>query len=280
MKKYCYVNGKIVEINKPQVALNDLSVLRGYAVFDFARVSNGVPLFWQEHLARFRRSAKTIGLAVSLPDAEITKMVQKLLQKNKVKNASARLILSGGPTDDGITPRGKPILSILIEDEYRLPNSVYKLGAKLMTTDYERLFPEAKTTNYLLAVSLQKKKRAAKALEILYTKNGKVFEASTSNLFMVTGKKIITPKAEVLPGITRAKTIMLAKKAGYEVEEREVLLSEVRKADEVFLTATNKDVTPIVKVDDLVIGAGKPGPVTQDLLYRYCELVLKEVKKA
>ena len=85
MKKYCYANGRVSDINKPQIKLNDLSVLRGYAIFDFIKVSEGVPLWWREHLARFRRSAKTIGLAVPLSDAKLTAIARQLLKKNKVK---------------------------------------------------------------------------------------------------------------------------------------------------------------------------------------------------
>jgi len=269
MKKYCYANGRVSDINKPQIKLNDLSVLRGYAIFDFIKVSEGVPLWWREHLARFRRSAKTIGLAVPLSDAKLTAIARQLLKKNKVKEGSLRLVLTGGETKDGINLSSKPNLAILVEDVYALPAKIFKTGGKLMTTDYQRLFPEAKTTNYLLAVKLQAKKRAAGAMEILYVSGGKVLEASTSNLFYIKDGAIRTPASGVLPGITRGMAIKLARKLGHPVTERDVLLTELKNADEVFITATNKDIAPVVRVDDMVIGEGAPGPVTLKLLEAY-----------
>src|SRR3989344_995231 len=92
MHKYCYVDGWFTILNKPQIKLNDLSLLRGYAVFDFVKIIKGRPLFWPEHLARFRHSAKLLGLTFKFSDQNITTIVNKLLVKNKVKNGSVRLI--------------------------------------------------------------------------------------------------------------------------------------------------------------------------------------------
>ncbi len=273
MKQFGYVNGQMVKISEPQVKLNDLALLRGYAVFDFVKVIKGKPLFWPEHLARFRRSAKRLGLAIPKTDAQITLAAKSLIKKNNFTAGSLRLILTGGETADGLTPSGKTVFAILAEDSYTLPEPVFKTGGKLITVDYERLFPSAKTTNYLLAVSLLKKKLKAGAIEILYVKDNHVFEASTSNFFLVFGNKIVTPKDGVLPGITRAKVIGLAKKLGYKVEERKIKVNEIKRASEAFLTATNKDVAPIINIDGQKIGNGKVGEVTKSLLKKYRKLI-------
>lgn len=271
MRKYCYASGRVSDINKPQIKLNDLSVLRGYGVFDFVKVSEGVPLWWREHLARLRRSAKQVGLAVPLSDTKLTSIARQLLKKNKVKEGSLRLVLTGGETKDGINLSAKPNLAILVEDAYALPAKIFKQGGKLMTTEYQRLYPEAKTTNYLLAVKIQAKKRQAGAMEILYVSGGKVLEASTSNIFYIKDGALRTPSSGVLSGITRQMAIKLARKLGHPVTERDVLLTELKSADEIFITATNKDIAPVVRVDDMVIGEGAPGPVTLKLLEAYRE---------
>lgn len=275
MKKWCYVDGKIAESSTPQLKVGDLAVLRGYAVFDFVKVVKGRPLFWIEHLKRFRSSAKLLGLKVNKSDPELTNIAQELLKKNGLqdKDASLRLVLTGGESPNGMMPAGKSVLAVLVEESYNLPEKVFKTGGKLITVDYCRSFPEAKTTNYLLAVSWQKKKLKEKAVEILYVNQNKILEASTSNFFLVKNKKLITAKADVLGGITRSAVIKLAKKAGYKIEEREVKVSELKTADEAFITATNKDVCPIVKIDKLKIGNGKVGEVTKDLLTRYRALI-------
>ena len=120
MYKHCYVDGKFTNIKKPQIKLNDLGLLRGYAVFDFIKVVNGQPLFWPEHLARFRHSATRLGLVAAKTDKQINKIVNKLLIKNRVKEGSARLVLTGGVADDGITLKNKAIFAVLIEDSYNL----------------------------------------------------------------------------------------------------------------------------------------------------------------
>lgn len=279
MRKYCYANGRVSDINKPQIKLNDLSVLRGYGVFDFVKVSEGVPLFWREHLARLRRSAKTIGLSVYFTDAKLTAIARQLLKKNKVKEGSLRLVLTGGETKDGLNLSGKPNLAILVGESYALPTKILKQGGKLITADYQRLFPEAKSTNYLLAVKLQTKKRQAGATEILYVSGGKVLEASTSNLFYLKDGAIRTPASGVLPGITRQMAIKLARKLGHPVTERDVLLTELKNADEVFITATNKEIAPVVQVDEVVIGDGKPGSITLKLLEAYREAAKDYARK-
>lgn len=275
MQKWCYINGQIVKSAKPQIKLTDLGLLRGYAVFDFIKVIKGEPLFWPEHLTRFRRSAKLLGLTVKASDADLTKVAKQLLVKNNLnkKDASLRLIMTGGESVNGMTVGGKNTLAILVEESYNLPEKVFKTGGKLITVDYARYFPQAKTTSYLLAVQLQPQKIKASAVEILYVKEDKILEASTSNFFIVKNKTLITAKAGVLPGITREAVIKLAKKSGYKVEERELKFNELKTADEAFITATNKDVCPIVKIDNLKIGNGKVGEVTKELLTKYRELI-------
>lgn len=181
---------------------------------------------------------------------------------------SFRLVLTGGPTPDGISWR-KPVFYILAEDLYTLPPSVFSKGAALITHEHLRQFPHAKTTNYLTAVSLQPEKRRKKAIEILYTESGTVFEASTSNIFMVHRGKLITPNHAVLPGVTARVVAALAHKAGLIVLSRRVSVRELMNADEVFLTATNKDVAPIVCIDGKKIGVGRVGPTTRYLMELY-----------
>ncbi|MBP9856290.1 MAG: aminotransferase class IV family protein, partial [Candidatus Pacebacteria bacterium] len=204
-----------------------------------------------------------------------TKVAKQLLAKNNLnkKDASLRLIMTGGESMNGMTVGGKNTLAILVEGSYNLPDQVFKTGGKLITVDYARYFPQAKTTSYLLAVQLQPQKIKAGAVEILYVNEDKVLEASTSNFFLVKNKTLITAKAGVLPGITREAVIKLAKKAGYKVEEREVKMAELKSADEAFITATNKDVCPIVKIDQLEIGNGQVGEVTKELLTKYRALI-------
>jgi branched-subunit amino acid aminotransferase/4-amino-4-deoxychorismate lyase len=275
MKKFCYADGKLVETAKARVAVNDVAVLRGYGCFDFLKTVNGRPLLWREHWQRFGSSAKALGLKVPVGEGEALEIVSKLFKKNKItkgEDASIRLVLTGGPTADGVT-LSQPQFFILLEDIYKYPAKVFARGVKLITHDYLRLVPGAKTTNYLAMMRLQKEKKKAGALEILFTDRGRVLECSTSNFFIIKNSKLITAKEDVLGGTVRNKVIALARQAGIEVEEREVKVEELKTADEAFLTATNKDVTPVVQIDDLKIGNGKVGELTKKVMALYLDFL-------
>ncbi len=268
VKPYCYLDGKIVPLAKARLSLSDLGVLRGYGVFDFLRTYNGKPFYFHEHFARFKRSADIIGLNVPVGEVMVRDLITKLCRKNRVADASIRMVLTGGETKDGFGMTS-PSFFILMEDLYQFSESVFTKGAKIITHEYERSFPRAKTTNYSTALALKTKKERAGAVEILYTKNKLVLEASTSNIFLVKNGRISTPEDGVLHGITRGIVLALTRELGIPHACRPVRVSELAIADEVFLTATNKDVTPIVSIDGKKVGKGTVGPVTKQLLTAY-----------
>ena len=273
MSAYCYFNRTIVPFGTAFLKLNDLGVLRGYGVFDYLRTYHGKPLQLEENLKRFRNSAKLIGLSVRYPKASLERAILTLIKKNRLKEASIRMVLTGGPSSDGMTPE-KPTLYILATPFRPLPLRLYKKGGKLITFEHLRQVPEAKTINYLTAVNLQKRKRAEKAIEILYTFRGKILECATSNFFMFIGNTLVTPKQDILNGITRRTVMKLASK-DYTVVERAIRVAELSHASEMFITAANKMVLPIVQIDDEIIGTGKVGKNTRALMQIFAEFVEK-----
>jgi len=268
MHTFGYINGKVVRTDVPQLFLDDIGLLRGFASFDFFRIYNGVALDLDDHYKRFIHSSKMLGLKVPLSKKNLEEVLQTLLKKNKIKQAHVRIILTGGKVKEGILPT-TPNLFVLLEPFKDLPTQLYTKGGTLITFEHLRPFAEAKTTNYQQAVVLQKGKKKSGAVEILYTHKGKILEATTSNIFIVKGNKVITPKIDVLAGITRKIVMELATKAGHIVVERNIKEKELYTADEVFITATNKKVLPIVKVNDQKIGKGTVGEVSKTLNTAY-----------
>lgn len=252
--------------------LNDLGILRAYGVFDFLKTVNGRPFLWSEHWRRFQNSAKFLGLVVPALESQTLTAVKKLMQKNRRRDAGIRLLLTGGPTPDGLTIV-RPSFGVLIEELHNYPPKVFKQGAKLITTEFQRPAPQAKTTNYLNVVRLQKYKKRRGAIEILYVSQGKVLECSTSNFFIVKNNVLITPKDDILIGTVRNLVIKLAKQQGIKVEERDASVSELKTADEAFLTATSKDIIPIVRIDNFKINSGKVGEITKKLMQVYNDFV-------
>jgi branched-chain amino acid aminotransferase len=139
--------------------------------------------------------------------------------------------------------------------------------------EFQRSFPDVKTTMYITAVKLQAEKRKRGAVEILYIYKGKILEATTSNFFIFRGNKLITSKNNILIGITRNFVIQLARKAGFTVIERDIRLHELQEAHEAFITATNKEILPITKVDNQKIGSGIVGKHTKQLMNMFQERI-------
>lgn len=269
---FYYLNGKIVEKDKAVIPVNDLGLLRAYGVFDYLKTYNRRPFHSEDHINRFFRSASRFNLKIPVSKKELQRIIFELLARNKsLEELSFRMVLTGGQTEDTKTSK-KPTFFILVNEAHSYPEEVFEKGIKLATLDYGREFPEIKTINYLLAVSQWKNILKKKASEILYISKGKVLEASTSNFFMVKNKVLFTPKNEILEGVTRKLVIKLAKENKIKVIEKDISLKEVLKADECFLTATDKEVLPAVKIDNQIIGNGRPGEQTKKLLNLYREL--------
>jgi D-alanine transaminase/branched-chain amino acid aminotransferase len=274
MYPYCFFNGKIVRSNKPLIHLNDIAILRGYAAFDFMRIYNGQPFQFKTHMVRFKNTAKLMGLKNSFSDEQIEIALNQLISKNKDKSYQVRFILTGGETVNGLFP-SVPVFYILFEKISDLADSMYIKGAKIITHNHKRLLAEAKNSNYMQAVLLQQKRLKQKAVEILYTWNDVVFEATTSNIFIVKDKVLYTPKDSILKGITRKKVLEIARAQKIKVVEKEISVEELHTADEVFLTATNKKVLPIVQIDLKKVKDGKVGEVTKKLMSGYNSLLYK-----
>lgn len=274
MYPYCFFNGKITKSDRPLISLNDIAILRGFAAFDFMRIYNGIPFQFKDHMTRFKNTAKLMGLRNPFSDAQIREALVGLIKKNKDKDYQVRFILTGGPTKNGLFP-SVPVFYILFEKMSDYPDSLYKTGAKLITYEHERILAEAKNSSYVQAVLLQKKRLREKAIEVLYTNGDIVLEASTSNIFIVKDGCVITPKDDILKGITRKITLDIAKKLGMITVEGIITKKDLKEADEMFITATNKKVLPIIKIDSKIVGEGKPGRVTKILLEEYQKLINK-----
>jgi branched-chain amino acid aminotransferase len=276
MKKlgtHAFMNGKIVPSGQAFIHSYDLGLMRGMAVFDFLRFKNSKPIFLREHIDRLFNSAKIFGIPAVFSKDEYSTAIHNLLQKNKQKDGTIRIILSAGPITSGFDIT-QPQVIILIEPYYELPEMYFEKGVKIITLPYERPYAGAKHTNYMIAGINDAKKKKAKAVEILYV-DGKSFvhEPSTSNICMIKNGTLFTPKTNVLQGVTLIYVLKCAKKLGIKCEVKDFKLKDLLNADEVFITATNKDVLSVVKVDAKIIANGKPGPMTAKILTCYRELI-------
>lgn len=271
MIQYYSKNGNIVLKEEALLGASDLAVLRGYGVFDFLLVKHGIPLYFEEHLRRFFHSAASLNLKIPFSKTEILKQVQALNQLNHLDDSAIKLLLTGGYSKDGYT-LDNPNFFILQSPISKYPASDYTEGLKLLLYNHERSFPSVKSTSYLVGIFAETQAMSKGARGALFHNDGWIRETPFSNFFIV-GKddKIITAKEGVLMGITRKHVIEVSKQY-YALEERALHIDELRTAKEAFITSTSKKIVPIVQVNDIIIGDGKPGMTRKHLF----ELISKK----
>ena len=261
--RFYSVNGEVRPAAEAHLHVSDLGLLRGYGVFDYFRVLDFTPLFLEDYLARFERSVRCLNLELPLSCSSLKGKIADLVQANGVPDAGVQLLLTGGYSSDGFTPAEPNVL--ILERALKTPDpGLYENGARLITYEYRRDIPAAKTTNYAVAIHLLPRQKQADAVDVLYHRDGVVTETARSNVFVVRNGKLLTPKENILEGVTRKQILELARKH-YEVHETAVSLQDVLSAEEVFITSTLKGVMPIISVEDKPIGDGKPGAVARHL---------------
>ncbi len=265
MIRYYDVNDGLRQKYTASFRLDDLGLLRGYGIFDYFLVRQGVPMFFDDYTERFYRSARLLGLEVPVSTTELCQRIARLLEANREKDTAIRLLLTGGYADDSYTPI-EPNFAIMQHPMPTVAPERYEEGIKLMLYRHLREVPEVKSTNYLTGILIREQLRQAGAPEVLYHDGRLVSESARSNFFIITAEGVlVTPADQVLHGVTRKHILALARQAGIRAEERDLALSELPTAAEAFLTSTIKGVLPVVQIDDIRIGDGRPGPVSRGL---------------
>jgi len=256
---YVFVNGQFLPQEKASIPVNDLAVLRGYGVFDFFLVKNGLPLFFEEHWNRLQQSASTMNLAVPFSREDAQEMLLALYTKMPYELAGARITLTGGCSPDGYLPGDVANSLITLNPLAPFPQSLPEKGIGLMTHANSRPFSKVKTIDYTMGILMLPEAKRKGFQELLYVQDGWVTECPRSNLFAVSREDVlITPSEGVLEGITRKRVL---KHAGLliKTEVRPVHIQELLEAKEVFITSTTKGIWTVGNIDGQIIGDGKPG---------------------
>jgi len=271
MANVYYVDGKFVPDSEAVFPINDLGLLRGYGCFDFMRTYNGKVIFIQEHVQRLFRSATQIGIELPVSEGELARLVEDTLQRNPPVESSVRILVTGGSSPDFITPQGRPRMAIMVSPLAQYPQSWYQEGAKIVTVPYTRAIPGTKSIDYIRAILVLAEARQKGAIEAVYIGPGsQVREGTTSNIFAFIKDRLVTPGTGILNGITRQKVLGLAEDR-YSVDIRDIRRDELVQADEVFITSSNRLIVPIVRVDDEVIGSGRPGARTRSVMQAFAD---------
>ncbi len=267
-------NNTLVETSEIRINPTDLGMLRGFTVFDVLIVEQGRAFLWERHYARLVASASAMGLTMPLSEVDYGRALSDLIAASETNELVIRTVLSGGPSVNGFTPElGQETFYILAEERHRLPAHISTQGVKLITLPYERCMPQVKLANHAVSIADLARRRGAGAFDTLYVSHGLISEASQGNVLLVKDGVLVTPREEVLWGVVQGLTMELAEALGMPTQWRQVSLEELLGADEVLLTGSSKGIVPVTRIDDTMIGMGKPGAFYAQLAAAYQERV-------
>ena len=286
MNRLVYVNGELVPADQAKISVFDHGLLYGDGVFEAMRAYHGRVFKLDEHLARLYRSAKAILLEIPHSAEGLKELVLQVLRTNGLTDAYVRLIVTRGEGDLGLDPTkcySGPTLVIIADQINLYPEEMYEQGLEVITVTTRRnsqqaLSPAIKSLNYLNNIIAKIEVVQAGLLEgIMLSDQGHVAEATADNVFIYKDGRLITPPVHIgiLEGITRDAVLGLAEELGLPAAEEIFGQYELYNADECFLTGTACEIMPVVKIDGRMIGDGRPGPVTQQLIARFRELTTR-----
>ncbi|HEX4646047.1 MAG TPA: branched-chain-amino-acid transaminase [Verrucomicrobiae bacterium] len=274
-----YIDGKYYNPENAKISVFDHGLLYGDGIFEGIRAYNGRVFKLHEHIDRLFYSAKSILLEIPLSRAEITKAVVETCRRNKLREGYIRLVVTRGPGTLGLNPNRckKPCLFIIAGKIQLYPPEYYEKGLEIITVPTVRnlhsaLNPAIKSLNYLNNILAKIEANNGGYEEaIMLNAEGYVSECTADNVFIVKGNHLLTPplSAGALYGITRQVVIELAGKLGLAVAEPNLTRYDLFNADECFITGTGAELIPVVKIDGRVIGSGKPGKTTKQLVMDY-----------
>jgi D-alanine transaminase/branched-chain amino acid aminotransferase len=269
-KRMSYINGLLVDADNASIGIEDLALNRGYGVFDFFRVRDGILIHPEAHIHRLFHSAKQMHLSIQLSEQELLKQAHELVQLNCESECGVKILLTGGYSANGYH-LGTPNLII---SSYDLPHQdpkQFETGISLITHEYRKEFPAVKTINYAMGIWLQPAIAQAKADDVLYCWQDEVHECPRSNVFIVNDQnEVLTPIHGILHGITRRNVLHLSREL-FPTHETDITREMLYNAKEIFITSTTKRIMPVTKLDGELVGDGRPGPVTKRLMASFQE---------
>jgi branched-chain amino acid aminotransferase len=282
MSRQIYISGKFVPQEDAKISVFDHGLLYGDGVFEGLRAYGGKVFRLREHITRLYESAKAIWLEIPLSPDQMCDAVNEAVRVNKIDGGYIRLVVTRGAGTLGLDPNrcSNPQVIIIADAISLYPQDLYEKGLEIVTVSVQRMHPAAlnpriKSLNYLNNILAKIEGLQAGCVEALMLNHkGEVAECTGDNIFLVRRGALWTPPLEagILEGITRNAVIEVARAAGIQVHESPLTKHDVYIADECFLTGTAAEVIPVVKVDNRLIGSGKPGATTRDLEKRFKKL--------
>jgi branched-chain amino acid aminotransferase len=277
---FIWLNGEFVAWEDARVHVLTHGIHYGTGVFEGIRAyetPQGAAVFrHQDHLDRLEKSAKLYYMDLPYSKEHLREVTHELIVRNGLKSCYIRPLVYRGYGPMGLNPLDNPVEAMIAVYEWGtyLGEEGKRNGVRGRVSSYRRissdsLIPHSKACGQYLNSVLAKIESVKAGYEegILLDDKGNVCEGTGENVFVIRDGMISTPPqtAAILDGISRRSCMQIARDLGYEVVERDIARAELALADEVFLTGTAAELTPMREIDDIPIGEGRPGPITREI---------------
>jgi D-alanine transaminase len=275
-----YLNGDFLAPEAAKVSAFDRGFIFGDGIYEVIPVFGREPFRLPHHLHRLAHSLEAVHITNPLSGSEWGAMIHSLIETCPAEDQSVYLQVTRGPAPRDHAFPGEISPTVFAYSKPLKTPGVQELnqGVRAIVADdirWDRC--DIKAIALLANVILRQQAVEQGAAETILIHDGEVTEGAASNIFVVLGGTLVTPpkSRQILPGITRDLVVELAGQHGVPYEERSVLREELFAADEVWMSSSMKEILPIVRIDDHVVGNGKPGA-----LFHHCYSLYQDYKAA
>lgn len=266
-----YVNGDLVALADAQVSVLDRGFLFSDAVYEVIPVYAGQPFMLDAHLQRLHNSLAGIRLANPKPAADWAELVRELITVNGGGDLAVYLQVTRGtqPQRSHRLPASpQPTIVAFCQPRTAPDPATFTQGVAVITRADDRWgHCEVKSTSLLANILATDEALSSGAAEAILVRDGLVMEGASSNVFAVIDNVLTTPalRPEILPGITREFIIDLARANAIACRQADLSLQSLRSASEIWLTSSTREIYPVTRLDEAVVGTGKPGSLWQTM---------------
>lgn len=283
MVQVVFLNGQLLPLEEAKVPVLDRGFIFGDGIYEVVPVYSRVPFRLDEHLARLERSLAAVQIRNPYGRTEWHGFIAELVKRQGFDDQGLYFQVTRGVAkrDHAFPRNAEPTVFMMATPLVNPPREQVENGAEAVSTvDYRWLRCDIKSTSLIGNVLLRQLSAEAGAAETILFRDGRLTEASASNVFVVkSGVVLAPPKSSlILPGITYDVVVELAQAGGVPLELREVSEAEVRGADELWVTSSSKEVLAIVRLDGAPIGDGRPGPAFRRMYRLYQDFKQKVMR--
>jgi D-alanine transaminase len=268
-----YLNGEFLPVERATLSVLDRGFIFGDGVYEVWRVVDGRLFEHKRHEKRLFHGLRT--LEITVPEAEVVGLegvAYRLLRDNDLRQGEGTFYVEitrgAAPRTHAFPPAGTKPTVLAMVSRFEVPHALRAAGAKAITQpDTRWLHCDVKTVQLLPNVMAKQKAQAAGALEAIFVRDGVVTEGTHTTVFGVKNGTLLTHPLSplILPSITREVVLEIARDEKVPVREQPFSSREMFELDELWVSGTTTDVTPIVDVDGRKIGTGAPGPIAKKL---------------